>query len=118
MRLTDSEWKIINCLWTNKSMTLMELTRALDAKTGWSKQTIITLLNRMVEKGLVSYDQEGRTKWFRAAVDRAEAELEETTSFLDKVYGGNVGLLISNLKCSDKLSKEQLEELRRIIEED
>lgn len=50
MRLTDSEWKIINCLWANKSMTLMELTRALDAKTGWSKQTIITLLNRMVEK--------------------------------------------------------------------
>ena len=118
MRLTDSEWKIVSCLWKNKSMTLMELTRSLYAKTGWSKQTIITLLNRMVEKGIVSFVQEGRTKWFSAAIDRTEAELEETTSFLDKVYGGNVGLLISNLKCSDKLTKEQLEELRRIIEED
>ena len=99
-------------------MTLMELTRSLYAKTGWSKQTIITLLNRMVEKGIVTFVQEGRTKWFSAVIDRTEAKLEETTSFLDKVYGGNVGLLISNLKCSDKLTKEQLEELKRIIEED
>ena len=117
MRLTDSEWKIVNCLW-KKPMTLMELTRALYAKTGWSKQTIITLLNRMVEKGIVTFVQEGRTKWFSAAIDRTEAELEETTSFLDKVYEGNIGLLISNLKCSDKLTKEQLEELKKIIEED
>lgn len=118
MRLTDSEWKVINLLWKNKPMTLMEITRALYATTGWTKQTVITFLNHMVEKGVVTYAQEGRTKWFSAAMDRTEAELEETTSFLDKVYGGNVGLLISNLKCSDKLTKEQLEELKRIIEED
>ena len=62
----------------------MELTRALFAKTGWSKQTIITLLNRMVEKGIVTFVQEGRTKWFSAAKDRTEAEFEETASFLDK----------------------------------
>ena len=118
MHLSDSEWKIVNCLWNNKPMTLMELTRALYAATGWSKQTVITLLNRMVEKGIVTYVQEGRTKRFSAAIDRTKAELEETTSFLDKVYGGNVGLLISNLKCSDNLTKEQLAELRKIIEED
>ena len=40
MRLTDSEWKIVNCLWMNKSMTLMELTRALDTTTGWSNHSI------------------------------------------------------------------------------
>ena len=51
MRLTDSEWKIINCLW-KKPMTLMELTRALYAKTGWSKQTIITFLIVWLKKGL------------------------------------------------------------------
>ena len=118
MRLSEAEWKIADCLWRNNSMTITELTRELGSVTGWSKNTIITMLKRMVEKGIVTFVQEGRTKWFSAAIDRTEAELEETTSFLDKVYGGNVGLLISNLKCSDKLTKEQLEELKRIIEED
>ena len=48
---------------------------------------------------------------------RTEVELEETTTFLDKVYKGNVGLMISNLIGSKQLTDKQLEELRRIIEE-
>ena len=49
MRLTDSEWKIANCLWNNKCMTLTELTRELLDSTGWTKYTIITLLKRMID---------------------------------------------------------------------
>ncbi|MBO7676656.1 MAG: BlaI/MecI/CopY family transcriptional regulator [Erysipelotrichaceae bacterium] len=50
-------------------------------------------------------------------MDRTEAELEETTSFLDKVYNGKVGLMITNLIKSEKLSKEEIEELHKILEE-
>lgn len=117
MRLSDSEWKIADCLWNQGNMTITELTRALRPVTGWSKNTIITLLKRMTEKGAVTYVQEDKAKRFHSAVDRTEAELEETTSFLDKVYKGNVGLMISNLIDSDQLTDEQLAELRRIIKE-
>lgn len=117
MRLSDSEWKIADCLWENGSMTITELTRELDPETGWSKNTIITLLKRMVDKGAVTFIQDDRAKRFCPSIDRAEAELEETTTFLDKVYKGNVGLMISNLIGSKKITDEQLEELRRIIEE-
>ncbi len=117
MRLSDSEWKIADCLWKNESMTITELTRELRSSTGWTKNTIITLLKRMTEKGAVTYIQEDRAKRFCPAIDRTEAELEETTSFLDKVYKGNVGLMISNLIDSDQLTDEQLEELKRIIRE-
>jgi len=71
----------------------------------------------MTEKGAVTFVQEDKAKRFHPAVARAEAELEETTSFLDKVYKGNVGLMISNLIDSDQLTDEQLAELRRIIRE-
>ena len=117
MRLTDSEWKIANCLWNNQCMTLTELTRDLHESTGWTKHTVITLLKRMVEKGIVTYEQEGRTKRFYPAVDRTEAELEETTSFIDKVYEGNIGLMISNLIGSEALTEEQLAEIRKMIGE-
>ena len=117
MRLSEAEWKIADCLWRNNSMTITELTRELGPVTGWSKNTIITMLKRMVEKGAVTYVQEDKAKRFSPAIDRTEAELEETTSFLDKVYNGNVGLMISNLIGSDQLTEEQLEELRKIIRE-
>lgn len=117
MRLSDSEWKIADCLWKNESMTITELTKELRPATGWSKNTIITLLKRMAEKGAVTYVQEDRAKRFIPAIDRTEAELEETASFLDKVYNGNVGLMISNLIGSEQLTDEQLEELRKIIRE-
>ena len=117
MRLSDSEWKIADCLWNNGDMTITELTKELRPVTGWGKNTIITLLKRMTEKGAVTYIQEDRAKRFCPAIDRTEAELEETTSFLDKVYKGNVGLMISNLIDSDQLTDEQLEELKRIIRE-
>ncbi|MCR4703849.1 MAG: BlaI/MecI/CopY family transcriptional regulator [Saccharofermentans sp.] len=117
MRLSDAEWKIADCLWKNNSMTITELTKELAPNTGWTKNTVITLLKRMTEKGAVTYVQEDRAKRFCPAIDRTEAEMEETTSFLDKVYKGNVGLLISNLIGSDQLTGEQLEELRNIIRE-
>lgn len=117
MRLSDAEWKIADCLWKKESMTITELTHELAPVTGWTKNTVITLLKRMIEKGAVTYVQEDRAKRFSPAIDRTEAELEETTSFLDKVYKGNVGLMISNLIGSDQLTEEQIEELRRIIKE-
>ena len=117
MRLSDAEWKIADCLWKNNSMTITELTKELAPNTGWTKNTVITLLKRMTEKGAVTYVQEDRAKRFCPAIDKTEAEMEETTSFLDKVYKGNVGLLISNLIGSDQLTEEQLEELRKIIKE-
>ena len=99
-------------------MTLTELTKELGSSVGWNKSTIITLVKRMVEKGAVTYVQEGRAKRFCPAIGRAEAELEETRSFLKKVYQGNVGLMISNLISSEELTEEQLEDIRRLIEED
>ena len=74
-------------------------------------------MKRMIDNGAVTYVQEDRAKRFRTVIDRTEAELEETTSFLDKVYKGNIGLMISNLIGSEQLTEEQLEELRQIIRE-
>ncbi|MBO4638068.1 MAG: BlaI/MecI/CopY family transcriptional regulator [Clostridiales bacterium] len=117
IRLSDSEWKIATYLWDNGSMTITELTKVLSSETGWQKNTVITLLKRMEEKNAVSHNQDSRAKSFYMQIDRTEAEIEETESFLDKVYSGNVGLMISNLVRSDKLSKDDIEELLKILEE-
>ncbi len=118
MRLSDSEWKIANCLWEKKSMTIAEITKELSESTGWTRFTVITLLKRMLEKGAVSFVQKGRTKYFSPAIDKSEAENEEVESLLDKVYNGNAGLLISNIITSDRLTEDQIEELRKLFREE
>ena len=118
IKLSDAEWKVVSALWQEGAMTITELTKHLYDSTGWSKNTIITLLKRMQEKEAVSYVQEDKAKRFYPLIDRTEAEIEETTSFLDRVYKGNVGLMISNLISSDRLTKEEIKELQRILEED
>ena len=118
MRLSDSEWKIANCLWEKKSMTIAEITKELSESTGWTRFTVITLLKRMLEKGAVSFIQDGRTKRFSPAIDKSEAENEEVESLLDRVYNGNAGLLISNIISSDRLTEDQIEELRKLFWEE
>ena len=60
--LSDSEWKLMNRLWERSPMTIMELTAALRAETGWAKNTVITMLSRLEAKGAVRPEQGERAK--------------------------------------------------------
>ena len=96
-------------------MTVMELVAALGDRPGWAKSTTITTLRRMEDKGLVHCNLEGRTKHYTPAVSRDQAARRETRSFLDKVYRGSVGLMMSALAEDQALSKAEIDELYEIL---
>ena len=91
--LSASEWKVMECLWTGEK-TLMELVRELKERAGWAKSTVTTMVRRLEEKGLVTYETRGRTKLFRAALAREDAvadrgslsraDIDELYAILDK----------------------------------
>ena len=112
--LSAGEWQVMEALWEGPK-TLMELVRLLKDRVGWAKSTVTTMVRRMEEKGLVSYDQEGRTKTFRAAVSREEAAAAETESLLQRAYHGSVGLLVNTLAQREALSREDIDELYAIL---
>ena len=115
INLTNSEWYVLDCLWERSPMTVMELAAALKNRTGWAKSTTITTLRRMEDKGLVLCTVEGRTKHYVPAVQRDRAVRGETRSFLDKVYQGSVGLMVSALAQDKALSKQEIDELYEIL---
>ncbi|MDD4627149.1 MAG: BlaI/MecI/CopY family transcriptional regulator [Syntrophomonas sp.] len=115
INLSDGEWIIMNVLWKSAPQTITKLTSALKESTGWSKHTIITMLNRMESKGAVRYEQGVKAKQYYPAVERAETALEETESFLDKVYSGSLGLMVNTMVEKNSLSKEEIEELYAIL---
>lgn len=92
LNLSDSEWKLMNRLWSDAPMTITELTAALRDETGWSKNTVITMLSRLESKGAVRYEEGSRAKRYFPAVAREDAAMAETENFLSKVYGGPSGI--------------------------
>ena len=116
VNLSDSEWKLMNRLWEQSPRTIMELTADLREETGWSKNTIITMLSRLEAKGAVRHEEGVRAKAYYPAVDRETAARAETESFLGKVYGGSLGLLVSAMVESRALTEEDLAELSAILE--
>ena len=114
--LSDNEWKLMGRLWERSPRTIMELTADLREETGWSKNTIITMLSRLEAKGAVRHEEGARAKAYYPAVDRERAARAETESFLGKVYGGSLGLLVSAMVESRALTEEDLAELSAILE--
>ena len=115
VKLTASEWSVLSCLWENSPRTVMQLVSALGGQVGWAKSTTITTLRRMEEKGLVQCQLQGRTRHYTPAVQREGAVRQETRSFLDKVYRGSVGLMVSALAENKALSKAEIDELYEIL---
>jgi BlaI family penicillinase repressor len=114
--LSDGEWKLMNRLWERSPMTIMELTGTLREETGWSKHTIITMLSRLEAKGAVYFVEGQRAKQYYADLKREDAARAETESFLDKVYGGRLGLAMSAMIDSRALTEEDIAELTAILD--
>lgn len=116
VNLSDSEWKLMNRLWQSAPRTITELTAAVKDETGWSKNTVITMLGRLEAKGAVHHQEGGRARQYFPAVDRGAAARAETESFLSKVYGGSLGLMVSNLVEARALTAADIAELAAILE--
>lgn len=114
--LSDGEWKLMDCLWARAPMTIMELTGALREGTGWSKHTVITMLARLEAKGAVHHEEGPRAKRYFADLAREDAAETETKTFLDKVYGGSLGVMMSAMVGSRALTQEDIDELSAILE--
>ena len=116
VKLTASEWSVLDCLWEDSPRTVMQLVADLGDRVGWAKSTTITTLRRMEEKGLVRVEQGARGKLYAPAVERERAAIAETRSFLDRVYQGSVGLMMSAMVKRQELSSDEVAELRAILD--
>ena len=114
--LSAGEWKLMKQLWTRSPMTVRELTDAMREETNWTRNTIITMLSRLEAKGVVGCQLGGPARRYYPLLERKDAARSETRSFLDKVYGGRLGLMMSAMVDSRALSQEDIDELTAILE--
>lgn len=114
-RLTDSEWKVLEVLWTAGPQPLGKILEALVPETGWSRTTVHTYLTRMMGKGLIRADAHS-PKHYSAALTREECARRERHDLMDRVYQGSAGKLVAAFVQDGSLSREERDELRKLLD--
>ena len=115
--LNNSEWQIISCLWEQSPQTMMEIVHKMEAEQGWSKSTTTTLLKRMLDKGYLAYTMNGKTREYHSLLKQEDVMREETSNFVQRVFGGDISLLMANLVSAKQPTKQELDEIRQILDE-
>lgn len=117
INLTTAEWNVMECLWDQSPLIGRQITKLMESKMGWNRSTTLTLLRRLEEKGAVISDSKGSKKTFSPGIAREDAALQETTDFLERVYGGSLSLMVSAMTKKQALSKQEIDELYAMLKE-
>ena len=115
--LTPNEWYVMECLWQKGQCTGREAVEHLQLTVGWSRSTILTLLSRMTEKNQIKCHEEGAVRTYSPLIPQEEAVLDQTRSFLDRVYQGSLGLMVSAFTKKNPLSDAEIAELQAILDQ-
>lgn len=117
INLTEAEWNVMECLWEKSPRTGRETIECLKERMGWSRSTTLTLLRRMEEKYAVGSKISENVKMFYPLITRENAALQEAKHFLDRVYHGSLGMMLSAFTKKQNLSRAEIDELYSILNE-
>ena len=115
IQLTDSEWRVMRALWDNGPCSLRALCDSLK-DTGWSANAVISFIKRLEQKGAAGVSGERRNKLYHALIERSDATAFETESLIDRVFGGDMHLMMQTAVSSRRISDEEADELIRILQ--
>ena len=115
MKLSDSEWQIMNALWKRSPATARDLSEYLPKDTNWAYTTIKTMLTRLVTKKAVSERKRGNTSVYEPLISKSKARSKAVVSLVNKAFDGTVGPLMHFLLEEKKLSKKQRKELLEML---
>jgi len=114
-RASESEMQVLSALWDDAPQTAAQLTARIGKRNGWTQATVKTLLARLVQKGAVTAEADGRRYLYRPAVERADAVGEESQRFVDRLFGGRVSPMIAHLADREALSETDIAEIEALL---
>ena len=115
--LSKAEWEVIQVLWDRGALPARDIYQALPEGHGWAYPTVKTLLSRLVQKGALAVDRVGNSFLYKPVYPRESLTGGEVKSFLRRVLGGSVGAFLSRFIRDSDLSTQEIERLRRLLDE-
>ena len=115
MKLFDSELRVMDVLWREGDLPARQIADVLTRQIGWNINTTYTLIKRCIGKGAIERREPGFV--CRALVSREQVKQEETQELIDRLFDGSADALFASLLGSKRVSEEQMQRLRRMIDE-
>jgi BlaI family transcriptional regulator, penicillinase repressor len=114
--ILETEWDILDALWTAERATARAVTDALEHKRSWAYSTVKTLLDRMVDKGLVKARQVGNVWEYEPALPKRKAQRWAWRRFVDTAFGGAVAPTLAFVAEESGLGPEEKAALRALLD--
>ena len=114
-QISEAEYEVMKIVWKYAPINTNEITEKLLATSSWSAKTIQTLIKRLVNKGVLTYEKNSRVFVYTPVVKESEDISQESNSFLNRYYDGDITAMLSAYIQNDKLSKTEIETLRALL---
>lgn len=115
--ISNTEWFVMKVIWQQSECTASRIIEELAESTTWKPKTVKSLLSRLVKKKAIGFRDENRTYIYYPLVTEEQCIRAESQSFLDRVFGGEINMAIASFIQNSKMSKQQIDELRKILNE-
>lgn len=112
--ISESEWEVMKVIWRDPPKTLPEILYGMKG-TGWSTTTIQTYLARLVKKGALTTERQGKGYLYYPAISEQNYRLAESRNFLSRLYDGSLTQMVKGFVNGGGLSEEELAELKKLI---
>ncbi|MDY2726528.1 MAG: BlaI/MecI/CopY family transcriptional regulator [Anaerostipes faecalis] len=114
-QISEAEFEVMKIIWKYAPISTNDITEKLLQTTAWSPKTIQTLIKRLVTKGALSYEKEGRVFVYTPLVKENEYIWQESNTFLKRYYDGNITSMLASYLEDDKLSEAEIDNLRDLL---
>lgn len=114
-RISGAEHEIMEVLWHEAPLTANEVAARVPTEKTWSIRTVKTLLGRLLAKGILTHEEEGRRYLYRPAVAREDYVTRESRALLDRLFGGSVSPLVAHLAKREDLSPKDIAEIEALL---
>ena len=115
--ISEAESVVMEVLWQRHPLGADDIVAALAQQQPWQEATIKTLLNRLLKKGAVAAEPDGRRYRYSPLLQREAWLRAQSAGLLDRLFGGRVAPLVAHFSQHRKLSKKDIAELKRLIED-
>lgn len=114
-QISEAEFEVMKVVWKSAPINTNEITQRLLKTTSWSAKTIQTLIKRLVTKGALTYEKQGRVFVYTPLVKEDEYINQESNTFLKRFYDGDISAMLSAYLENNQLSETEIRHLRSIL---
>jgi len=116
-RITDAEYAVMEVLWDRPRQTAAEVCEDVCATRDWSLATVKTLLSRLVQKGALAAEPDGRRYLYTPLIAREDYVGGESRRLVDRLFGGRAASLVAHLAETEALTEDDLAEIEALLRE-